>query len=1064
MQVIFASLSRHVFQSKAERAMSVGMTRDALAGPRFLKPALDFFKRHIALIVLAVFLFTGFWVLDDYGVGTDVGVQRETAIRNLEYVLGRRDFIYPDYIHDRFYGVSFELPLLLLERMLGLGDTRDIHLMRHLVTHLFFLTGGFFCYLLVYRLFGNRLLALLAMLLFLLHPRIYAHSFLNSKDIPFLSMFMICLYLTHRAFGNGNVWRFLILGIAVGVLINLRIMGVTLFAMIVGMQILDVFGDRRHMLGCMSVFVLSCAATLYVISPGLWGDPVGNFAEWFNMLSQHPTSVTQLFRGDIIISTDFNPPEYIPVWMSITTPPMVLVLGIAGTCMVLLRGLFRPRDVLADTRLRFWFMLVGCFITPIAASIVLSSNVYYGWRQMYFLYAPLCLLAAFGLHHLVSACGGFHLSAISRVFKVTPLMYGAFVIGCAVAVASMFSIHPHQHIYFNFLVDRTTPDNLRTQYDIDYWGATFREGYEHLLERHPSAPIHTLTSVHGGGVMNWEILAEKERERVILDGGSSDFYITNYQSIEPVESARRDITAPLVYSRVIYGSRALGVAAVDLSLVDDAIAARYREMYRAAVSSKPAASSDWDIYVDNGTLLYIKESCTTSDFDIPFFLHATPDDINDLPDYRRRAGYSTRNFDFEFGMYGVKFDGRCMAVVPLPAGELSGIRTGQFTSHGEQWSVAVNLRTRGESAYRAEYETVVRDDPMISSEFDIYLHDGRLIYVKDPCATLDIEAEFFLDIVPSDVEDLPPARMDSGFEHLDFVFGTRGLMFDDMCVASIGLPDYDIKRVTTGQLIAGDETVSWEGGYNVSAADELPRIVEELRGRGATPMIQSHYNVYLDDGRLIYFRSDCVAAADVNAPFFVHVYPEDVADLPPGRISLGFGSFSFRLLDQGVMSGDGCFTSFTLPDYNAVGFLTGQFQRDEGNLWEDGHSFAAAELPDVVESLQRRGAEPVIRSYFDVYLNDDRLIYVRDSCSISDTSAKFFMHVVPSSVDDLPPSRVESGFDNLGFGFETHGSMFDGMCVAGIRLPDYGIERIRTGQWDPKQQRDIWKEEFYIDK
>ena len=1063
MHVIFASLSRRISQSKVERAMSEDVTRDALAGSRFLKPALDFIKRHIALSVLSVFLFTGVWILDDYGVGTDVGVQRETAIRNLEYVLGRRDFIYPDYIHDRFYGVSFELPLLLLERMLGLDDTRDIHLMRHLVTHLFFLIGGFFCYLLAYRLFGSRLLALFAMLLFLLHPRIYAHSFLNSKDIPFLSMFMVCLYLTHRAFGNGNIWRFLILGIAVGVLINLRIMGVALFAMIVGMQILDVFGDRRHMLGSMGLFVLSCAATLYAISPGLWGDPVSNFAEWFTMLSQHPTSVTQLFRGDIIISTDFNPPEYVPVWMSVTTPPAVLVLGIAGTCTVLLRGLFRPRDVLANTRLRFWFMLIGCFIAPIVASIVLSSNVYYGWRQMYFLYVPFCLLAVFGLHRLVSACGGFHLSAISRVFEVKALIYGAFGIGCAVAVASMFSIHPHQHIYFNFLVDRTTPDNLRTQYDIDYWGTTFREGYEHLLERYPYAHIHTLTSVHGGGVMNWEILAEKERERMILDGESSDFYITNYQSIEPVESARRDVTAPLVYSRVIYGSRALGVAAVDLSLVDDAIAARYREMYRVTISSKPAASLEWDVYVDDATLIYIKESCATSDFGIPFFLHATPDDIDGLPDYRRRAGHSTRNFDFDFEMYGVKFDGRCMAVVPLPARKLSGIRTGQFTSHGELWSVAINIRPRGESAYRAEYETIVREDPVIISEFDVYLHDGRLIYVKGPCATSDIESEFFLDIVPSDVEVLPPARADSGFEHLRFIFETRGLMFNDMCIASIGLPDYDIKHVTTGQLIDGDGTVSWEGGYNVSAAGELPQIVEELRGRSAPPMIQSHYNVYLDDGRLIYFRSDCVAD-DVDAPFFVHVYPADVDDLPKDRRASGFDSFSFGLLDQGVIVGDGCFTSFNLPDYDVAGFLTGQFMREDGNLWEDGHSFMAADLHDVVERLRDRSVEPVIRSYFDVYLNDDRLIYVRDSCSVSDAVAKFFLHVVPSSVDDLPSSRVESGFDNLGFVFETHGLMFDGMCVASIGLPDYEIERIRTGQWDPEQQRDIWKEEFYIDK
>ena len=535
----------------------ISETFEHLTSLGLYRKTIEFLTRHIALIVLAMFLFTGVWILDDYGVGTDVGVQRETAIRNLEYVLGRRDFIYPDHIHDRFYGVSFELPLLLLERALGLDDMRDIYLTRHLVTHLFFLIGGFFCYLLAYRLFENRLLAVLAMLLFLLHPRIYAHSFFNSKDVPFLSMFMICLYLTHRALGDGNIWRFLILGIAVGVLINLRIMGVTLFAMIVGIQILDVFGDRRHMLGCMSVFALSCATTMYAISPGLWGDPVGNFTEWFTMLSQHPTSITQLFRRDIIVSTDFNPPEYAPVWMSITTPPAVLVLGIAGTCMVLLRGLFRPRDVLANTRMRFDFLLVGCFVLPIVTVIVLETNVYQGWRQVYFIYVPFCLLALLPVHWTTSVTQSI------TSFKV--IKHGAVIASVAATVAAMFSIHPYQHIYFNFLVDRTTPEHLRTQYDMDYWTTTLREGYEHLLERYPSTSIHARTSLGRGEDLNWQILAKDDRERLILDGESFDFYTTNYYSYQVLESARRDVTAPLIHSRILYGSKVLGIAAVDLS-------------------------------------------------------------------------------------------------------------------------------------------------------------------------------------------------------------------------------------------------------------------------------------------------------------------------------------------------------------------------------------------------------------------------------------------------------------------------------------------------------------------
>ena len=54
----------------------------------------------------------------------------------------------------------------------------------------------------------SAIIALLAMPLFPLHPRLYAHSFFNAKDPTFLSVFMIALYLTRRAFRRDTVWAF----------------------------------------------------------------------------------------------------------------------------------------------------------------------------------------------------------------------------------------------------------------------------------------------------------------------------------------------------------------------------------------------------------------------------------------------------------------------------------------------------------------------------------------------------------------------------------------------------------------------------------------------------------------------------------------------------------------------------------------------------------------------------------------------------------------------------------------------------------------------------------------
>ena len=209
-----------------------------------VSPFARFLARHAAIIALALFAVVGVSVLDDYGIAIDEGAQRSSGIASLDYILGDADALPNDV--NRFYGVAFELPLIAVERLLRLDDSRSIHLSRRLLTHAFFLAGGFFAWLLTYRLFGSRLVALFAMLIFLLHPRIYAHSFFNTKDVPFLSMFIIALYLIHRAFRRDTLWAFALCGVGVGFLANIRIMGVILIPAALGMLALDVFYTMKR--------------------------------------------------------------------------------------------------------------------------------------------------------------------------------------------------------------------------------------------------------------------------------------------------------------------------------------------------------------------------------------------------------------------------------------------------------------------------------------------------------------------------------------------------------------------------------------------------------------------------------------------------------------------------------------------------------------------------------------------------------------------------------------------------------------------------------------------------
>ena len=665
-----------------------------------------------ALAICALFATAGAAVLDDYGVGADEHTQREIANANANYIAtGSADGLYNrDY---RYYGIAFDMSLLLLERALRLQDTRHIYLTRHLLTHLFFIAGGFACAMLAYRMLGNRWIALLAMLMFLLHPRLYAHSFFNVKDVPFAVMLLIALYLTHRAFRKDTAGAFLLCGIVVGLAINMRPFALTLPPMILAMRALDLWQagrqERKRALASIAIFAGAALAITYIIHPYYWENPL-RFIEIIHVLSQHPTNVMNLFMGEIYPS-DATPWNYIPVWFAITAPPIALTLGALGCAAVCWQAVSRPIRALRDRETRFGVLLLGCFVLPVAVAIALQSNIYNGWRQMYFLWAPFCLLAAVGLHTITNirmgggiwkvgarlpgwVRGGVRLHIARRT-----LAYGVVGAGLLTTLISMAALHPHQQIYFNALVDAKTPGALAKRYDLDYWILAERQSLEYLLARYPDDTLRVWRVWQ-----NRLILPQNDRERVIDLGEnphSADFYLFNNLGVSGKKWLSRKnrqfyihprvnllslLERPPLYAVHAYGGVIASIAAKDV----EAYLAAYDDVEANGV---PLARSDFDIYAYDGALYYLSADCPppAPNRDAPrFFLHIAPADPADLPAAGREFGFENR--DFRLSDRAAFFDGKCVHRQPLPDYPIDRIRTGQFVSgEGRVWQAEIEL-------------------------------------------------------------------------------------------------------------------------------------------------------------------------------------------------------------------------------------------------------------------------------------------------------------------------------------------------------------------------------------
>ncbi len=113
---------------------------------------------------------------------------------------------------------------------------------------------------------------------------------------------------------------------------------------------------------------------------------------------------------------------------------------------------------------------------------------------------------------------------------------------------------------------------------------------------------------------------------------------------------------------------------------------------------RPVIRSDYDVYLIENSLIYVKEQCGEGDVDAPFFLHLDPVDADNLPAHRKQYGFD--NFDFNFDSYGMRLGGACLADVALPGYAIAAIRTGQYVhvegGFDNTWEGEFKLRRRRE--------------------------------------------------------------------------------------------------------------------------------------------------------------------------------------------------------------------------------------------------------------------------------------------------------------------------------------------------------------------------------
>jgi hypothetical protein len=503
----------------------------------------DRYRRLVVGLFFGLVVALGLWRVPDYGTFIDEDSCRDSGQVSLVYLYelvprgwlparaAERLAATPPHgrlvnYRDRDYGVAFELPMTLVDKLSGYTDMGDIIRLRHRCVWLVCCAGLLaFYWLAAHRLRSWRA-GMLGMLLLLLSPRQFADFFYNSKDAVFLAAYLVATATAVALVRRPTAARAALHALACALAIDIRLMGVLVPVLTLALLALRVWhGDYRaeRARGAALLYGLLLPALVVAFWPYLWAAPAERFWQSLLNMSHFRWDGLLLYQGQLVWSTTL-PWHYPLVWLGLTTPLLYLA-GLALALALLGQQLVRRgwRFYGNDSE---WqdLLLWGLGAGPFVAVILLHSVMYDGWRQLYFAYPPLLLLALRGLvaawrWQPPAALGAERWRGALGLLVATSLAF---------TTRTMAQLHPLENLYFNALAGR----HPEQRYEYDYWGLSFRQGLAWIL-RHDARPlIRVRTSLPATDVLNRYLLPPADRARLVIQlyrEGPAEYFLTTYR-------------------------------------------------------------------------------------------------------------------------------------------------------------------------------------------------------------------------------------------------------------------------------------------------------------------------------------------------------------------------------------------------------------------------------------------------------------------------------------------------------------------------------------------------------
>ncbi len=379
-----------------------------------------------------------------YGITGDEKIQDDYGRQVYDYLFNDGKITLDPNTGIQFYGGLFDF---LANWFAKIFSSLDHFEARHVLNSLFGAVAIIFTGLFAKKIWNWRA-GLLALLMASLSPRIFGEAMNNPKDIPYAmanicALYFMYAFITQLPKPSYRTVLFLILsiGAAIGVRVGgiLLIMYTGLFTLVYIFQNKELkslyFSNGSKGLPRLILYGLIIGVFAYLTGLVAWPygleNPLTNPLNALKVMSNYFVNLRILFNGDSIWNNHV-PPSYVPVWMSVTTPLLVLsgfILFIASFFV------FKKRPTFFS-----YFMLLFTVFFPILYVIYKKSELHDGMRHFYFVSLSMIVCASLGWTYLQES---FSQKGIR--WAVT----GILAIGLFLPFRFMFANHPNEYVYFN---------------------------------------------------------------------------------------------------------------------------------------------------------------------------------------------------------------------------------------------------------------------------------------------------------------------------------------------------------------------------------------------------------------------------------------------------------------------------------------------------------------------------------------------------------------------------------------------------------------------------------------